>query len=102
LKVIKWNGEFFRYIYRLSALFLSPSDQAFKSNKTMTIQQFQRRSAPVNIVVIKYWGKETFVFLPTNSSLRRWTRNDRKTTTTIAASREMDCRHLWINGNLKV
>ncbi|XP_054057232.1 diphosphomevalonate decarboxylase [Rissa tridactyla] len=57
-------------------------------------------TAPVNIAVIKYWGKrDNDLILPINSSLSVTLHQDQlKTTTTAAASRDFaeDC--LWLNG----
>ncbi|KAJ3331496.1 diphosphomevalonate decarboxylase, partial [Kappamyces sp. JEL0680] len=58
-------------------------------------------SAPVNIAVIKYWGKrDTQLMLPTNSSLSlTLSQDDLRSTTTIRASPAFptpDC--LWLNG----
>lgn len=55
-------------------------------------------SAPVNIAVIKYWGKRDEVaILPTNSSLSV-TLEDLKSFTTIAVSEE-ETDSIWLNGN---
>ncbi|KAI9033360.1 diphosphomevalonate decarboxylase [Hyaloraphidium curvatum] len=57
-------------------------------------------SGPVNIAVIKYWGKrDTKLLLPTNSSLSvTLHQDDLKTTTTIRASPSFDQDRLWLNG----
>ncbi|KNC85488.1 diphosphomevalonate decarboxylase [Sphaeroforma arctica JP610] len=57
-------------------------------------------SAPVNIAVIKYWGKrDEKLILPTNSSLSATLdQADLKTTTSVALSSEFDSDRLWLNG----
>ncbi|NWR27053.1 MVD1 decarboxylase, partial [Tachuris rubrigastra] len=57
-------------------------------------------TAPVNIAVIKYWGKrDTDLILPINSSLSVTLHQDQlKTTTTAAASRDFTEDRLWLNG----
>ncbi|NWQ62442.1 MVD1 decarboxylase, partial [Neopipo cinnamomea] len=57
-------------------------------------------TAPVNIAVIKYWGKrDTDLILPINSSLSVTLHQDQlKTTTTAAASRDFKEDRLWLNG----
>ncbi|XP_027540992.1 diphosphomevalonate decarboxylase [Neopelma chrysocephalum] len=57
-------------------------------------------TAPVNIAVIKYWGKrDTELILPINSSLSVTLHQDQlKTTTTAAASRDFTEDRLWLNG----
>ncbi|NXM66688.1 MVD1 decarboxylase, partial [Serilophus lunatus] len=57
-------------------------------------------TAPVNIAVIKYWGKrDTDLILPINSSLSVTLHQDQlKTTTTAAASRDFTADRLWLNG----
>uniref|UniRef100_A0AAY4E2Y8 Diphosphomevalonate decarboxylase n=1 Tax=Denticeps clupeoides TaxID=299321 RepID=A0AAY4E2Y8_9TELE len=57
-------------------------------------------SAPVNIAVIKYWGKrDDELILPVNSSLSVTLHQDQlKTTTTIACSRDFQEDRIWING----
>ncbi|KAF2070372.1 hypothetical protein CYY_008301 [Polysphondylium violaceum] len=57
-------------------------------------------SAPVNIAVIKYWGKrDEKLILPLNSSLSGTLhQDDLKTTTTIVASESFTEDALWLNG----
>ncbi|KAM9374115.1 diphosphomevalonate decarboxylase [Phaethornis superciliosus] len=57
-------------------------------------------TAPVNIAVIKYWGKrDTDLILPINSSLSVTLHQDQlKTTTTATASRDFTEDRLWLNG----
>ncbi|XP_013857376.1 diphosphomevalonate decarboxylase [Austrofundulus limnaeus] len=57
-------------------------------------------SAPVNIAVIKYWGKrDEDLILPINSSLSVTLHQDQlKTTTTVAVSRLFKEDRLWLNG----
>ncbi|CAG5855070.1 unnamed protein product, partial [Menidia menidia] len=57
-------------------------------------------TAPVNIAVIKYWGKrDEDLILPTNSSLSVTLHQDQlKTTTTVATSRSFQEDRLWLNG----
>lgn len=57
-------------------------------------------TAPVNIAVIKYWGKRNEeLILPINSSLSVTLHQDQlKTTTSIAASREFTEDRIWLNG----
>ncbi|NXL37423.1 MVD1 decarboxylase, partial [Glaucidium brasilianum] len=57
-------------------------------------------TAPVNIAVIKYWGKrDNELILPINSSLSVTLHQDQlKTTTTAAASRDFTEDRLWLNG----
>ncbi|NXY91529.1 MVD1 decarboxylase, partial [Alcedo cyanopectus] len=57
-------------------------------------------TAPVNIAVIKYWGKrDNDLILPINSSLSVTLHQDQlKTTTTAAASRHFTEDRLWLNG----
>ncbi|NXK98295.1 MVD1 decarboxylase, partial [Formicarius rufipectus] len=57
-------------------------------------------TAPVNIAVIKYWGKrDTDLILPINSSLSVTLHQDQlKTTTTAVASRDFTEDRLWLNG----
>lgn len=56
--------------------------------------------APVNIAVIKYWGKRNEdLILPINSSLSVTLHQDQlKTTTTIATSRSFEEDRIWLNG----
>lgn len=56
-------------------------------------------TAPVNIAVIKYWGKRNEeLILPINSSLSVTLHQDQlKTTTTIAASRDFTEDRIWLN-----
>ncbi|XP_053255961.1 diphosphomevalonate decarboxylase [Podarcis raffonei] len=57
-------------------------------------------TAPVNIAVIKYWGKrDEELILPINSSLSVTLHQDQlKTTTTAAISRDFTEDCLWLNG----
>ncbi|XP_032086157.1 diphosphomevalonate decarboxylase-like [Thamnophis elegans] len=57
-------------------------------------------TAPVNIAVIKYWGKrDEKLILPINSSLSVTLHQDQlKTTTTAALSRDFTEDRLWLNG----
>uniref|UniRef100_A0A8C8RLS3 Diphosphomevalonate decarboxylase n=1 Tax=Pelusios castaneus TaxID=367368 RepID=A0A8C8RLS3_9SAUR len=57
-------------------------------------------TAPVNIAVIKYWGKrDEELILPINSSLSVTLHQDQlKTTTTAAISRDFKEDQLWLNG----
>ncbi|MEE6500463.1 hypothetical protein FKM82_003792 [Ascaphus truei] len=57
-------------------------------------------TAPVNIAVIKYWGKrDEALILPINSSLSVTLHQDQlKTTTSVAASREFTEDRMWLNG----
>eukprot|EP01134_Creolimax_fragrantissima_P006015 CFRG6015T1 len=57
-------------------------------------------SAPVNIAVIKYWGKrDEELILPTNSSLSATLdQADLKTTTSAALSSTFTADRLWLNG----
>ncbi|NXH22825.1 MVD1 decarboxylase, partial [Bucco capensis] len=57
-------------------------------------------TAPVNIAVIKYWGKrDNDLILPINSSLSVTLHQDQlKTTTTAATSRDFTEDRLWLNG----
>uniref|UniRef100_A0A8C5PN52 Diphosphomevalonate decarboxylase n=1 Tax=Leptobrachium leishanense TaxID=445787 RepID=A0A8C5PN52_9ANUR len=57
-------------------------------------------TAPVNIAVIKYWGKRNEeLILPINSSLSVTLHQDQlKTTTSIAASRDFAEDRIWLNG----
>ncbi|XP_053127399.1 diphosphomevalonate decarboxylase [Hemicordylus capensis] len=57
-------------------------------------------TAPVNIAVVKYWGKrDEELILPINSSLSITLHQDQlKTTTTAAISRDFKEDRLWLNG----
>ncbi|KAG1090564.1 hypothetical protein G6F42_019662 [Rhizopus arrhizus] len=57
-------------------------------------------TAPVNIAVIKYWGKrDTELILPTNSSLSVTLSQDiLHSKTTISAAKEFSHDRLWLNG----
>ncbi|XP_031702465.1 diphosphomevalonate decarboxylase [Anarrhichthys ocellatus] len=57
-------------------------------------------TAPVNIAVIKYWGKRNEeLILPINSSLSVTLHQDQlKTTTTVATSRSFQEDRIWLNG----
>lgn len=56
--------------------------------------------APVNIAVVKYWGKrDEKLVLPINSSISASLHIDHMcTTTTVAASREFIKDRIWLNG----
>lgn len=57
-------------------------------------------TAPVNIAVIKYWGKrDEKLILPLNSSLSvTLNQNDLRTITSVMASSEFKEDELWLNG----
>lgn len=57
-------------------------------------------TAPVNIAVIKYWGKrDEELILPINSSLSVTLHQDQlKTTTTVATSTSFQEDRIWLNG----
>ncbi|KAJ2998909.1 diphosphomevalonate decarboxylase [Globomyces sp. JEL0801] len=57
-------------------------------------------SAPVNIAVVKYWGKrDTKLILPTNSSLSATlSQNDLQSTTTVRCSKSLKSDLLFLNG----
>jgi mevalonate pyrophosphate decarboxylase len=57
-------------------------------------------SAPTNIAVIKYWGKDSAELnTPINSSVSvTLHQDDLKAITTVAASRAWDSDRLWLNG----
>lgn len=57
-------------------------------------------TAPVNIAVIKYWGKRDLPLnLPTNSSLSvTLSQDDLKSTTTARADESFGHDKLWLNG----
>ncbi|XP_007468497.1 PREDICTED: diphosphomevalonate decarboxylase [Lipotes vexillifer] len=57
-------------------------------------------TAPVNIAVIKYWGKrDEELILPINSSLSVTLHQDQlKTTTTAAINRDFTEDRIWLNG----
>ncbi|KAF9426125.1 diphosphomevalonate decarboxylase [Podila epigama] len=57
-------------------------------------------TAPVNIAVVKYWGKrDTSLILPTNSSLSVTLSQDQlHSKTTIRASADFSSDRLWLNG----
>ncbi|XP_054471372.1 diphosphomevalonate decarboxylase [Anoplopoma fimbria] len=57
-------------------------------------------TAPVNIAVIKYWGKRNEeLILPINSSLSVTLHQDQlKTTTTVATSSSFQEDRMWLNG----
>ncbi|PPQ90625.1 hypothetical protein CVT25_006608 [Psilocybe cyanescens] len=59
-------------------------------------------SAPVNIAVIKYWGKrDTKLILPTNSSLSVTLDQDHlRSTTTARADASFEQDQLWLNGKV--
>ncbi|KAG0365319.1 diphosphomevalonate decarboxylase, partial [Mortierella sp. AD032] len=58
-------------------------------------------TAPVNIAVVKYWGKrDTSLILPTNSSLSVTLSQDQlHSKTTIRASADFTSDRLWLNGH---
>lgn len=66
----------------------------------MGISNIATCTAPVNIAVIKYWGKRNEeLILPINSSLSVTLHQDQlKTTTTIATSRSFQEDRIWLNG----
>ena len=57
-------------------------------------------TSPVNIAVIKYWGKrDVKLNLPLNSSLSgTLSQEDMRSTTTIMASRKFKEDEIWLNG----
>ncbi|KAJ3021914.1 diphosphomevalonate decarboxylase [Thoreauomyces humboldtii] len=57
-------------------------------------------SAPVNIAVIKYWGKrDTSLYLPTNSSLSlTLEQDDLRSTTSVRIDPAFTTDRLWLNG----
>ncbi|XP_077982819.1 diphosphomevalonate decarboxylase-like [Glandiceps talaboti] len=57
-------------------------------------------TAPVNIAVIKYWGKRNEdLILPTNGSLSASLNQEHlKSTTTVAVSERFDRDRIWLNG----
>lgn len=57
-------------------------------------------TAPVNIAVVKYWGKrDEDLILPINSSLSVTLDQDQlKTTTTVASCRSFQEDRIWLNG----
>jgi diphosphomevalonate decarboxylase len=57
-------------------------------------------SAPVNIAVIKYWGKkDEQLIIPLNSSISATLdQKDLRTVTTIMASKEFSENKMWLNG----
>jgi len=57
-------------------------------------------TAPVNIAVIKYWGKrDENLNLPLNSSLSACLhQDDLKTTTSVIASTNFETDEIWLNG----
>jgi diphosphomevalonate decarboxylase len=57
-------------------------------------------SAPVNIAVIKYWGKrDSALLLPTNSSLSvTLSQDDLQSKTTVRVSPDFTSDQLWLNG----
>lgn len=68
--------------------------QSMPSTKVITC------TAPVNIAVIKYWGKkDEKLHIPLNSSLSAsLDQKDLKTTTSVVASTEFEKDELWLNG----
>ncbi|XP_008308874.1 diphosphomevalonate decarboxylase [Cynoglossus semilaevis] len=71
-----------------------PEEESMDPMNTVTC------TAPVNIAVIKYWGKrDEDLILPINSSLSVTLHQDQlKTTTTVATSRSFLEDRLWLNG----
>ena len=61
-------------------------------------------TAPVNIAVIKYWGKrDTKLILPTNSSLSiTLSQSNLATKTTLRADKLFAADTLWLNGEIIV
>ncbi|KAG4301961.1 hypothetical protein PCANB_002017 [Pneumocystis canis] len=57
--------------------------------------------APINIAVIKYWGKkDTYLNLPTNASLSiTLSTSNIYTWTTVACSKNFKCDRFWLNGS---
>lgn len=57
-------------------------------------------SAPINIAVIKYWGKRDEIqILPINSSIScTINQHQIKTVTTIMASENFEKDRIWLNG----
>lgn len=69
----------------------------------MPLEQQELRttcSAPTNIAVIKYWGKDNVALnTPLNSSVSvTLNPDDLQTITTVVASREFKMHRLWLNG----
>eukprot|EP01125_Pyxidicula_operculata_P021782 TRINITY_DN8634_c0_g1_i1.p1 TRINITY_DN8634_c0_g1~~TRINITY_DN8634_c0_g1_i1.p1 ORF type:complete len:389 (-),score=79.83 TRINITY_DN8634_c0_g1_i1:21-1187(-) len=62
---------------------------------------FATCSAPVNIAVLKYWGKRNEkLILPLHASISGTLhQDDLKTTTTVMASSKFDSDRIWLNGN---
>lgn len=71
-----------------------------KSEDNMEKSNIVTCTAPVNIAVIKYWGKRNEeLILPINSSLSVTLHQDQlKTTTTVATSRSFQDDRIWLNG----
>jgi len=61
-------------------------------------------TAPINIAVIKYWGKrDTKLNLPTNSSLSvTLSQDDLHTKTTCRVSPDLKADYLWLNGKEEI
>ncbi|CAN0305122.1 unnamed protein product [Scytosiphon promiscuus] len=58
-------------------------------------------SAPTNIAVIKYWGKDSIALnTPINSSasVTLCQQDDLRAITTVAASKDFKKDQLWLNG----
>jgi diphosphomevalonate decarboxylase len=57
-------------------------------------------SAPVNIAVIKYWGKrDEKLIIPLNSSISvTLHQEDLRTVTTVMASKDFKENKMWLNG----
>jgi diphosphomevalonate decarboxylase len=57
-------------------------------------------SAPVNIAVIKYWGKrDERLIIPLNSSISvTLHQEDLRTVTTVMASKDFKENKMWLNG----
>ncbi|ORY42803.1 putative diphosphomevalonate decarboxylase [Rhizoclosmatium globosum] len=73
-----------------------------KTKKARTDTAEATASAPVNIAVIKYWGKRSeALMLPTNSSLSLTLDQDQlqsKTSVRVIADSESEDARLWLNG----
>ncbi|MGH0153433.1 UNVERIFIED_CONTAM: hypothetical protein FKN15_066718 [Acipenser sinensis] len=70
------------------------------SDEKFNVKSLVTCTAPVNIAVIKYWGKRNEgLILPINSSLSVTLHQDQlKTTTTVASSRHFKEDRIWLNG----
>ncbi|XP_078479546.1 LOW QUALITY PROTEIN: diphosphomevalonate decarboxylase [Lampetra planeri] len=74
----------------------SPAGQQEASSAVRTVTC----TAPVNIAVVKYWGKrDEELVLPINSSLSVTLHQDQlKSTTTVASSPRVRANRVWLNG----